>query len=534
MDSVTNSSKRYDYIKSIDGLRAIAVLAVMIYHLNSSWLPGGFAGVDVFFVISGYVVARSLAGRNHETALKFIAGFYARRVRRILPALTLCLLITSLMTVLFIPASWLSATTSQVGLYAFFGLSNFALVLFQDDYFSPRAEYNPFVHTWSLGVEEQFYLLFPFLLLIGYRLVHQNRRPKLAARLGVGLIPLLALGSLYLAYWMGLHHPDKAYYLLPSRFWELAAGVMLFQLQDAGRVPALGYRQARGLLLLGLALIALGYGLADVQHFPYPWALLPVAGTALAIHALCWLHGSTLLSSSPMVYCGKLSFSLYLWHWPVYTLLRWTVGLENGWTTCTALLITLALAMASYHWIETPVRRTSLLRERRAVSIMAGLAATTLLWGVSLQLFQHRETLSYSVTADTYTWYPYAYPVASDNASPKPITGRRLFVIGNSHTGAYTTLLNRLRQQQGVEVQQMETGACAIGNMLYPINEMPGCRELSERYLAQVLEQARPGCSIRSTRCRAVGSCPSDTWLRYWNRRVPVIWCFWHPCVPIA
>lgn len=147
------------YIPAIDGIRAIAVLAVMVYHLNASWLPGGFAGVDVFFVISGYVVARSLAGRTNEPFGRFLLGFYSRRIRRIVPALLVCLLATTMLTILFIPESWLSSTTSQVGLYAFFGLSNFALVWFQDDYFSPRAEFNPFVHTWSLGVEEQFYSL---------------------------------------------------------------------------------------------------------------------------------------------------------------------------------------------------------------------------------------------------------------------------------------------------------------------------------------------------------------------------------------
>ncbi len=515
MESATNANRQYGYVKAIDGLRAIAVLAVMLYHLNPAWLPGGFAGVDVFFVISGYVVARSLAGRMNESKVRFITGFYARRVRRILPALTVCLVITSLMTVLFIPASWLSATTSQVGLFAFFGLSNIALVLFQDDYFSPRAEYNPFVHTWSLGVEEQFYLLFPFLVVLGYRVARRQDVAQSTALLGWSLMPLMALGSLYLAYWMGAHHADKAYYLLPSRFWELAAGVMLFQLQDAGRLGKLGSRLALAVLTLGLALIAVGYWWADVQHFPYPWALFPVAGAVLAIHALSWRHTdshTTLLNSPLMVYCGKISFSLYLWHWPVYTLLRWTVGLESGWSIGAALLMTFALAMASYHWVETPIRRTSWLRERRAATIMAGVAATALLWAVSLQLFQHREALSRSVTADTYTWYPYAYPAASDDASPKPMAGRTLFVIGNSHTGAYSTMLHQLRQQHGVEVRQMETGACAIGNMLYPVNDMPGCRELSDRYLAQVLEQATPGdmvflASLRTYRL-------SDQWMR--------------------
>src|SRR5690554_3169726 len=162
-------NKHYPYVPAIDGLRAIAVLAVMVYHLNTSWLPGGFAGVDVFFVISGYVVSRSLVGRTGESFGQFLAGFYSRRIRRIIPALIVCLLVTSLFTVLFIPESWLSSTIRQVGLYAFFGLSNLALVWYQDDYFSPRAEFNPFVHTWSLGVEEQFYFIFPVLMFFWFR-----------------------------------------------------------------------------------------------------------------------------------------------------------------------------------------------------------------------------------------------------------------------------------------------------------------------------------------------------------------------------
>src|SRR5690625_4326037 len=162
-------NKAFPYVPAIDGLRAIAVLAVLIYHLDAAFLPGGFAGVDVFFVISGYVVARSLVSRSGESFGQFLMGFYSRRIRRIVPALILCLLVTALFTVLFIPDSWLSSTTHQVGLYAFFGLSNFALVWFQDDYFSPRAEFNPFVHTWSLGVEEQFYFVFPLLIFLWFR-----------------------------------------------------------------------------------------------------------------------------------------------------------------------------------------------------------------------------------------------------------------------------------------------------------------------------------------------------------------------------
>ncbi|GAA5238885.1 hypothetical protein BMMON2_17070 [Burkholderia mallei] len=151
------------YLPYIDGLRAWAVLSVMLYHLDARWLPGGFAGVDIFFVISGFVVSVSVANRGPMSLGPFLLFFYARRMRRILPALVAALLATALVSTLFIPASYLSDRNRTTGLLAFFGLSNVILGAPGGDYFSPKAEFNPYTHTWSLGVEEQFYLLFPLL-----------------------------------------------------------------------------------------------------------------------------------------------------------------------------------------------------------------------------------------------------------------------------------------------------------------------------------------------------------------------------------
>src|SRR5882757_7712970 len=149
------------YVASIDSLRALAVISVIIYHLHGAWLPGGFAGVDVFFVISGYVISRSLVTQPTSGFLGFTGAFYGRRIRRIVPALIVCLLAISLLSALFIPNAWLSDANQRTGRFAFWGLSNFALMDLGDTYFAPRVEFNPYVHTWSLGVEEQFYLVFP-------------------------------------------------------------------------------------------------------------------------------------------------------------------------------------------------------------------------------------------------------------------------------------------------------------------------------------------------------------------------------------
>jgi hypothetical protein len=332
--------------------------------------------------------------------------------------------------------------------------------------------------------------------------------------LRLSLMPILALWSLYLSHWMGQSYSEMAYYLLPSRFWELAAGVFLFQLQDSGKIEKLSDKSSTALLLGGLLIIMAGYWWADLHRFPFPWALLPVIGTALSIHAITWVRiaPKRLLSTGWLVYCGKISFSLYLWHWPVYTILRWTTGLESFLSIISALLLTVGFAMASYHWIETPVRRSSLMRDRRLATVLTGITVTLLFWGISWQLFQNRESLSLSVTSDTYTWYPYTYPEMRDDTVSQPMLGRQIFVIGNSHTGAYSTMLHQLHVHEGVDVKKMETGACAIGNLMYPINHMPGCRELAEKYLKQVLEQARPNdmvflASLRTHRL-------SDQWVR--------------------
>jgi peptidoglycan/LPS O-acetylase OafA/YrhL len=144
------------YVPAIDGLRAVAVLAVITFHLRASYLPGGFNGVDIFYVISRFVVTKSIVGKSYPTFPNFLSLFYARRLQRIMPALIIALLFAFTMSALFIPEAWISGNTRSTGIAAFFGLSNVVLALNNDSYFSPASSLNPFTHTWSLGVEEQF------------------------------------------------------------------------------------------------------------------------------------------------------------------------------------------------------------------------------------------------------------------------------------------------------------------------------------------------------------------------------------------
>ena len=216
------------YFPAIDGLRAVAVLAVMIFDLAPTALPGGFAGVDIFFVISGYVVTASLAGRQSQPLRQFILGFYARRILRIFPALLVCVFVVSIIAVAFIPpGSWLGDTNRYTAIYAIFGLSNYALIWSSDGYFSPRVEFNPFTHTWSLAVEEQFYLIAPAIV---YFWLVNHSQTGVRKFVPSAILVLLALISCILAAYNTTANP-AAFYLTPSRFWELACGVLLFQIQ---------------------------------------------------------------------------------------------------------------------------------------------------------------------------------------------------------------------------------------------------------------------------------------------------------------
>jgi peptidoglycan/LPS O-acetylase OafA/YrhL len=185
-----NSQNDHGRLDAIDGLRALAVLSVIAYHFNIGFAPTGFVGVDIFFVISGYVITLSLTKNQSSSIIQYILAFYKRRILRIMPALVVCLIIVGAVSQLFVPNSWLSSRNDTTGLYSFFGISNFALLEGLDGYFNDRAEFNPFLHTWSLAVEEQFYLFFPLLLLPWLRQVIENdsssriRRHLVLAKIG--------------------------------------------------------------------------------------------------------------------------------------------------------------------------------------------------------------------------------------------------------------------------------------------------------------------------------------------------------------
>jgi peptidoglycan/LPS O-acetylase OafA/YrhL len=355
------------YRPEIDGLRALAVLAVLINHLNSEWLKGGYLGVDIFFVISGYVVTASLVAREDGSWGRFLRQFYERRCRRLLPALIAMVLGVALVMGLVIsPLEDTRIASLRTGITALFGLSNLYLMKQGTNYFAADTQFNPYLHTWSLGVEEQYYLLWPLIILLS-GLGLKPATPRALRRLTLLSLALLA-GSLYLYLILSFRdQTDRAFFLTAARFWQLAAGCLAFlrfrQNQNNEPISPNLSVPISGLLFAGLL---------AVMIVPLPKEPIgSIAATLLTSLLLLLLKpelGLGRLLRHPLsLAIGLRSYSLYLWHWPVIVLARWTIGVSLA-TLLPILGLTALLTLFSYRLetffrspskAKTPVRRST-------------------------------------------------------------------------------------------------------------------------------------------------------------------------------
>jgi len=462
------------YLAYIDGLRAFAVLSVFIYHLHPELLPGGFSGVDVFFVVSGYVVSLSLDKQRGVNLRTFLAVFYSRRVKRILPALIFCLLVTIFFTALFVPYSHLSSSHQKTALYAFFGLSNIILASGNDDYFGPLAEFNPFTHTWSLGVEEQFYVAFPFIFILW---VSGSR--KFYKKLSVIIFAGLLLASLGAAYWYSNTNKLYEYYLIFSRFWQLAVGILLYQFVKSTYESKLKpYTKTLNVLTwFSLGLVLAGFVVSDETRFPIPWAFVGVSGTALLLLSMHYVHGGpvrALLENRVLSIIGKMSYSLYLWHWPVIVLFRWTIGLDSAAKYFAVIALTFAMSAISYLFVETPVRTNPIiLKTPRFAVIATGLLILGASSYAGNTMFSKSALFTISATKNRTDWMVHSY----DPNQEKGLLGiptvlaepfdagavryrfgrensnqtQKIFILGDSHANAYVALFRKLSAKTGKE-----------------------------------------------------------------------------------
>jgi len=334
------SKSSNNYLPAVDGLRAVAVLAVIANHMTSAILPGGYLGVDIFFVISGFVITQSLLSRRRLSAGQLMLDFYARRMKRLLPALVLVVIVGVLLIRLFDPKP---ITSTVTGALALVGASNIFLFSEAIDYFGGAAALNIFTHTWSLGVEEQFYLAYPLLFCL---------TANVSSLFRLGILAALSLASVIAFVVVAKINQPATYFLMPFRFWELGLGCLASL--------ALAHHQEHLALLrrlpASIPFVAMLIGLALPDAWQVAATLLTVVSTTTLLLTLS--RGSApqkLLSSSAIVYIGRISYSVYLWHWLVICLSVWTIGI-HWWSIPFQITVIFAVATLSYRFLEAPLR----------------------------------------------------------------------------------------------------------------------------------------------------------------------------------
>ena len=334
-----------NYRPDIDGFRAFAVIAVIINHFNKDILPSGYLGVDVFFVISGYVITSSLATRKSKDFLEFIGSFYERRIKRIIPSLIFFVLIFSFLICFF---NFSPIGILRTGLASLFGVSNLYLIKQSTDYFAQSTELNVFTQTWSLGVEEQFYILFPFLIWFsGF-----GRQAKKGTKNLFIVILFLTTISLFSFIYFYSTNQIIAYFSMPTRFWEISIGCISFiSLKSKSRLLE-KYQKIPPIAVFFVLILILFLP----SSYPVPSTIAIVFLSAILIS--CLKKGTGLFwffTRKKVIYIGLISYPLYLWHWGVLSISRWTIGV-HWWSIPFQLMLILFFSVISYEFIETPLR----------------------------------------------------------------------------------------------------------------------------------------------------------------------------------
>ena len=504
----------------IQGLRAIAVLLVIIYHAGLP-MPGGFAGVDVFFAISGFVITRMLLSELESGHGLNLKTFYLRRIRRLLPALATTSISTAVIAVLANPIGT-QITAAFTGIATSLFVANGYLYRSAPGYFSPGAEFNPMLHTWSLSVEEQFYFIFPLVLLLGWRAAgstvpHHRRRWSAAA---------LILTMLCLSFWisceMSYRHPllpgisapaQFAFYSSPTRAWEFAAGALL-ALSNAWllRLPA---NAALAIGTGGLGMLAWSAFAIDAS-MPFPgWvAWAPVAATLMLIAGGSSGQNpiSRMLSSPVAIWIGDRSYGWYLWHWPFVVFAR-SLFPQSASAMVIASALSIVPAWASYRFIETPIRSvkrasTGATLSLAAICIIGPILAFGGLWlanrtivgssgavqiGAALQLHIDEVRRCEGSKALDPAWRP-------DCRWPAAPTRGSVLLLGDSNAGHFTEPVIRAANAAGFDVSVATLAACPFVDLRIYGNGMPN--EACQAFVASALteiEKRRPNLIILAT-----------------------------------
>jgi peptidoglycan/LPS O-acetylase OafA/YrhL len=498
-----------DRRRDIQGLRGVAVLMVIAFHAGLGVL-GGFTGVDIFFVISGFVITGSLVGELSRDARINLPGFYARRVKRLLPALTVMVTFVALAGVLLDPeaATRISALT---GVFASFFSANVYLATLASGYFDVSAQLDPFLHTWTLAVEEQFYLVFPVILFAAWRLGTLARGPRAGRVLAFIAIAAVSWNSVVLASTWSTSHRSFAYYGSPARAWEFGIGCLIALAAPAlRRLPLLA---AAAFAAVGLTAIALTALETSGSGSLLMIAIVPtLAAGALIVAGFARNNSlSRVLGARGLVRIGDLSYSLYLWHWP---LIVWAKALVpgSGWAAPIGAAMSFAPAWLSFRYVENPIRFSRAIRGRNVFALAAICVAVPAVASAAVTNLK-------LASASTYAGGFHAdYTSGCDQPAPFGDISRRgcewvapkakgtVVLIGDSNAGHFTEPVIRASRAANFDLNVATFSSCPFVQLRFVDAGVDSdeCERFVTASLAALL-RARPSLVIIGTR--------SDAWI---------------------
>ena len=426
------------YRSEIDGLRAVAVISVFLFHLFPEFLPGGFLGVDIFFVISGFLITSIIyeKSKNNNFSIK---EFWVRRIKRLFPIFSLVIFCTLIMGYLFLLPNEFQDLGEQ-SLSALFGISNFKL-FYSAGYWSKDALDLPLLHTWSLSIEEQFYLVLVFIFVIKSKFKKQN----LAM-----VFLLLFSSSLALASYMAFSKADFVFYMLPTRAWELLAGCILALNQKAF------IKNTKGIALItntSMVVLIVSFVLFDeTSTKPNLVFVFPILATVLFLHFSKKSSSITnkVLNLKPIIFIGKISYSLYLWHWPIITFYKHLLYPDelSSFDYCFITVLSFTLSSLSYLYVEQPCRKGKLIKSAYLLAFISLISVSFLIMNRNISGLPKIKYISgeYSKTyGASIDQLPYIKNYNSKETSD-------ILFIGSSHARMHSDLMNQVAAKNNLNI----------------------------------------------------------------------------------
>ena len=512
------------YRRDITGLRSLAIIPVVAFHAGATFLPGGFIGVDVFYVISGFLITTLLVNEAEASGRIRLGTFWAKRIRRLVPALIVMVAVTLPVAAILSTVLGWDALAMQAGASALY-LANILFWRESTDYFDTGSGQSPYLHMWSLGVEEQFYIVWPLLVIAGFWLA--RRRYDVRTTLAV-IFAIVFVSSLALSVWYTPISPNAAFYLLPTRAWEFA-GAGLIALLPIGRLVT-SRPTASVLALLGLAILVYGFfTISDADLYPGYLALIPFVGTLLLIVSGGGRSPVTAaLESKPAVWLGNVSYSWYLWHWPLIVFAA-ALYPGNGFAVAAAGVLSLGVGALSYHFIEQPLRFAPFLTSSAPRTYLVGATATAAVVALAFGVAGAGTALLQSEPLKTYALAAETRPSSGCEDGEKQLFGETeacvlgdpdgvstIAVIGDSHAGHWRAAADAAAAEAGYRLVFRWKSACpsfdiTIGDL--KAVQDPTCNEYRDETM-QILEAVRPDGVIISNAYGYTGRVLDETGTR--------------------